>query len=440
MTNPEIPEDPSASLDDPTTSAQALRLIAAYFPELRARVAAHPNAYEGLIGWLEEKGDPEVLAVIAARRGEVAGSPLPPAPADEGGAGEPEGPEEPEDLLEEDSSEALEETAAMPSIEAPVVDTPQGPAPSDATEVLPSVPGAPAPVIRRSIFAPTASAGIGAEPSKAENPLDAPVVLPAPGPGDEPLAVRDPHAPASPSGGPVAQDAQPEQGSGQEGRTRGLLIGLLVLVLLLLVAAAFALFGGGNRGAGTGAETQSAPTSAQSGQSQSGSVAPSEGDAAQSEEQAPLYPAPERAMETSAFSAPSGNISCVFGEDGVRCSIAETSWAGTSYELCGDSSGVVFTLAGDRAAYDCAAEAVAGGAALDYGSYATNGDYACQSDERGVMCWDTRSGASFALARGGWTIEDFPVVPDLFPWLSGAQPTTSDSGTTAQPTAWRIER
>ena len=59
----------AAAVADPATPGLELAEIAALFPELRAAVAAHPNAYAQLLDWLAVQGDSAVAAVVAKRRG-----------------------------------------------------------------------------------------------------------------------------------------------------------------------------------------------------------------------------------------------------------------------------------------------------------------------------------------------------------------------------------
>ncbi|QIK83805.1 hypothetical protein [Sanguibacter sp. HDW7] len=54
---------------DPTTTAAQLAGIATSRPDLRALVAAHPQAYPSLLDWLRGLGDPAVVAAIDARSG-----------------------------------------------------------------------------------------------------------------------------------------------------------------------------------------------------------------------------------------------------------------------------------------------------------------------------------------------------------------------------------
>ena len=64
---------------DPTTSAEQLRLIAYFAPDLRAQVIRHPKAYPGLLDWLEDIGDPEIVALVGERRRADSGEPPRPA-------------------------------------------------------------------------------------------------------------------------------------------------------------------------------------------------------------------------------------------------------------------------------------------------------------------------------------------------------------------------
>lgn len=72
---PQVPQvpyvDPAlmAAVEHPLTDAATLHRIAAEAPWLRARVAAHPNAYPDLLAWLGALGDPAIDAALARRSG-----------------------------------------------------------------------------------------------------------------------------------------------------------------------------------------------------------------------------------------------------------------------------------------------------------------------------------------------------------------------------------
>ena len=74
MATPENAPDAVLAVADPNTSADDLRLIAAVRPDLHTAIAAHPNAYAGLLDWMEALGNPEVVAAVAQRRAFDAGA------------------------------------------------------------------------------------------------------------------------------------------------------------------------------------------------------------------------------------------------------------------------------------------------------------------------------------------------------------------------------
>lgn len=53
---------PAAELTDPATSAHRLSEIAVTHPELRGAIASHPNAYPGLLEWMENQERPAVAS------------------------------------------------------------------------------------------------------------------------------------------------------------------------------------------------------------------------------------------------------------------------------------------------------------------------------------------------------------------------------------------
>ena len=83
-----------SALADPSTSGADLSVIAQNHSTLRTTVALHPNAYPGLLDWLDSLGDPAVSAVVATRRPQysppVSAPPPPPYfPVPSSGADQP---------------------------------------------------------------------------------------------------------------------------------------------------------------------------------------------------------------------------------------------------------------------------------------------------------------------------------------------------------------
>ncbi|MDR0283764.1 MAG: PrsW family intramembrane metalloprotease, partial [Propionibacteriaceae bacterium] len=72
------------ALGDPRTTGNVLADIASVYPDLRAYVAQHPNAYPGLLEWLAGLGDPHLtwtVQSVRAHRASPGGYPVPVAPA-----------------------------------------------------------------------------------------------------------------------------------------------------------------------------------------------------------------------------------------------------------------------------------------------------------------------------------------------------------------------
>jgi len=71
------PEAATQALTDAALPAAELPKIAGAFPQLGATIAAHPNAYPGLLDWLDALGDPAISAAVADRRAVPAPDPSP---------------------------------------------------------------------------------------------------------------------------------------------------------------------------------------------------------------------------------------------------------------------------------------------------------------------------------------------------------------------------
>jgi len=63
------------ALGNPALPAADLGPIAQNYPNLRLAVAAHPNAYPGLLDWLRQVGDPSVQRVVDSRGGGLPATP-----------------------------------------------------------------------------------------------------------------------------------------------------------------------------------------------------------------------------------------------------------------------------------------------------------------------------------------------------------------------------
>ena len=379
-------DDPAAAAQDPSTDAEALRQLAYRYPELRPVVAAHPHAYRGLLDWLHQFNDPQVNAALEARddydgyidsngylvmhgdvSGAVAGSSI---RTSESGMY----------VLGQGGVNSYSQVVAQ--VQRHSIMGSKGTQDPEATAVYPS-----------------ASSG-SSYPSASGTPAR---------PQSTPQAY--PGAGASYRVQPSAsQEAAPTEEKERRGYPMmGLVLGILGLIAVILLGFVIYVFTRGYEGPATGSDaTPSTSSSAPAHATPSPSA---------TTEEPVKYPAPAGAITVDAFSSPSGNITCSFTADGVSCGIKESDWADDGYASCSGSQVGVLSASKDSAGQSCESAVPGGGNALAYGAAATKGDYACHSTQDGISCWNTKTGQSFALARGGWmTGTTGEIGPQKFSW------------------------
>ena len=177
---------------------------------------------------------------------------------------------------------------------------------------------------------------------------------------------------------------------------------MIVAVVALIVW--FVLSNHGDGGDDTAANDDPAGNSQQSEQPKQPSQTPSKSpspSASASASQKLTAPAPPNAIEMSAFSSPSGNISCTLADDSVTCTINEHSFT-PSDASCKNSanSPVTWTVKKDgNATSSCGGSFAGSGAQLQYGSAAKNSSFACTSSENGIECWSQITGQGFTMSR-----------------------------------------
>ena len=379
-------DDPAAAAQDPSTDAEALRQLAYRYPELRPVVAAHPHAYRGLLDWLHQFNDPQVNAALEARD-------------DYDGYIDSNGYL----VMHGDVSGAVAGSSIRTS-ESGMYVLGQGGVNSYSQVV--------AQVQRHSIMG-----------SKGTQDPEATAVYPSASSGSSyPSASGTPARPQSTpqayQGAGASYQVQPtasqEVASREEKERRGfpmmgLVLGILGLIAVILLGFVIYVFTRGYEGPATGSDaTPSTSSSAPAHATPSPSA---------TTEEPVKYPAPAGAITVDAFSSPSGNITCSFTADGVSCGIKESDWADDGYASCSGSQVGVLSASKDSAGQSCESAVPGGGNALAYGAAATKGDYACHSTQDGISCWNTKTGQSFALARGGWmTGTTGEIGPQKFSW------------------------
>ena len=379
-------DDPAAAAQDPSTDAEALRQLAYRYPELRPVVAAHPHAYRGLLDWLHQFNDPQVNAALEARddydgyidsngylvmhgdvSGAVAGSSI---RTSESGMY----------VLGQGGVNSYSQVVAQ--VQRHSIMGSKGTQDPEATAVYPS-----------------ASSG-SSYPSASGTPAR---------PQPTPQAYRG--AGASYQVQPTAsQQVAPKEEKERRGfPMMGLVLGILGLIAVILLGFVIYVFKRGYEGPATNSNTTPSTSSSAPAQATPSPSATTE--------EPVKYPAPADAITVDSFSSPSGNITCSFTADGVSCGIKESDWAEDGYASCSGSQVGVLSATKDKAGQSCENAVPGGGNALAYGATATKGDFACHSTEDGISCWNTKTGQSFALARGGWmTGTTGEISPQTFSW------------------------
>ena len=379
-------DDPAAAAQDPSTDAEALRQLAYRYPALRPVVAAHPHAYRGLLDWLHQFNDPQVNAALEARddydgyidsngylvmhgdvSGAVAGSSI---RTSESGMY----------VLGQGGVNSYSQVVAQ--VQRHSIMGSKGTQDPEATAVYPS-----------------ASAG-SSYPSASGTPARTqPTPQAYPGAGAS-YQVQ----PSTPQNAAPAAESKEKRGF----PVMAVILGVLAVTAAVLLAFVIYVFTRGYEGPAAG----SSPSSSSS----SSSSAPTPSASATTEEPV-KYPAPAGAITVDSFSSPSGNITCSFTADGVSCGIGESDWAEDGFASCTGNKVGVLTATKDKAGQSCESASPSGGNALAYGAAATKGDYACHSTQDGISCWNTKTGQSFALARGGWmTGTTGEISPQTFSW------------------------
>lgn len=394
MATPENAPDAVLAVADPNTSADDLRLIAAARPDLHTAIAAHPNAYAGLLDWMEALGNPEVVAAVAQRRafdaGAVPASAPTAQPTDASTQTFVDAIEQPETQVQEsavdepvsevteteegeseraDAKELETEETEEVAVESQQVADYAGPdADSDAivSEGIDAEQPAPEQVeetpVRQSIFPestvnaedgdhttvlPTVNGPQASETDSfpavdqgaqyAQTPAYAPTHPQSTMPAQGQMPVGYMPAGAIPQQGyqqPMNYQGQyPVQGVPMQPAKNSTNKSLVIILAVLVVIVIVLAIGVAGAFAGWFDSGSSSDTSADS-MTQSAQTHTQTQTPEQPQSAKPevkeKYPAPSSAEVADTFSAPSGNIICTLGGDMVSCQINETHWTGAA--------------------------------------------------------------------------------------------------------------
>ena len=363
-------DDLVAAASDPNTDLTKLHELANNYPGLRPYIATNPRTYPALLEWLGTLGDPAVDAALARRYGPA--QPLTTAPADGStqilapgqiGAHSPQSSPQRQSLAETQRQQPVPEYAQQTqTIQQTQYQQPVRPEYAQQTQTVQQT-----------------------QYQQPVQPEYAPVVQSAP---EGVFGV----------GEPAEEEAGPRP---------TLWLWILGAVAIVAVVAVVVWFVLSNHGGGDDSATEDpAPTAAQSEApktdnpskkpSPSASPTPSP-----TPTQKITAPAPANAVEMSAFTAPSGNITCTLGDDSVTCTIKEHNFTPTDASCRNSaSSPVTWTVKKDGSATSsCGGSFSSSGAQLQYGSAAKNNSFACTSSEDGIECWSQVTGQGFKMSR-----------------------------------------
>lgn len=417
----------------PETDANQLFEISAHHPEVYAEVAANPNAYPDLLDWLENVGDDQVKAVVAARRDGLSGnealekgSQEAPEATSAEKASASEGDQAEQEAGSADSSPLAFAPPTHPESEAAATEkietTGQAEETAQLAETDPTAEGAEAKTeeLKENPVADAEAAGgdqqsddatrlgslPGADPGSSVQTLeDYPTVMAAPAAMPPsysapayPEPIRQPimtPPPAAYSPFPGYQNPAGESVPQPEKSRRSW--GIIVLTVLLVVALiGLAIVGtwivssrGNNKGQASASESASDTT-------RTATVMETTVTSTQAPTQAGK-PIPANAIyEGHGFFTPTRNIGCVMGGDSVSCEIYQRQWErGCDGDWVVDlnSSGVNGWCNTSDYIGDPQLEAT-------YGAVYYNGDYACEVGQyTGVNCWNSKTGRGFTMRQ-----------------------------------------
>mgnify|MGYP000900187858 CR=1 FL=1 len=348
-------DDLVAAASNPNAELATLHELANNYPGLRPYIAANPRTYPALLEWLGTLGDPAVDAALARRYGPA--QPLTSAPADGSTqvlSGEQIGSQSPQ---------------AAPQQQSAVETQRQQPVQPEYAQVTQSIQ--------------TGQATQYQQPIQAGQPVQAGRPTPE---------------------GLFGIGEQAEEEAGPRPTLWLWILGAIAIVAVVALIVWFVLSNHGDGGDDTAANDDPAGNSQQNEQPKQPSQTPSESpspSASASASQKLTAPAPPNAIEMSAFSSPSGNISCTLADDSVTCTINEHSFTPSDASCKNSSSSpVTWTVKKDgTATSSCGTSFSSTGAQLAYGSAAKNNSFACTSADNGIECWSQVTGKGFILNR-----------------------------------------
>lgn len=405
-----------AQASDPSTPGLDLQQLATN-AQLRPLIARNPAAYTGLLNWLIEKNEPEVLAALRERQAAFdAGQMMPmpsvpiPSPPETENPTEPEAPATPSLETPAETDAPQLQTPATPDCPATPASADNHSTPPTRTSILGQNPGETTvlPPINTPTSAPVSTAGLPPSypPTGAASPNEgtgsyatvAPAVAQtqymAPVTGNIPLG--------NAAGNPYPQVAvKPQSNAG----LWAIFTVLLLAVIGMIVAIALVMTG--TVGGGEAQTETSSPSAAPSPKSES----PTPEQTATSDEspRQTVAPAPAGAQSMQSFVTETGDSTCRVDGDELTCQvrnlIADVAGCAASQDA------LVINLADGDPSVSCQPnqDYSPSGDIIAHDTAMTYGDFACQSTYTGTECWNTITGKGFFFAKQDYHQRDTNV-------------------------------
>ena len=393
-------DDLVAAASNPNAELATLHELANNYPGLRPYIAANPRTYPALLEWLGTLGDPAVDAALARRYGPA--QPLTSAPADGSTqvlSGEQIGSQSPQAAPQQQSAvETQRQQPVQPEYAQPTQSIQTGQATQYQQPVQAGQPTQAVQTGQATQYQQPIQAG---QATQYQQPVQTGQATQY----QQPIQAGQPVQAGRPTPeGLFGIGEQAEEEAGPRPTLWLWILGAIAIVAVVALIVWFVLSNHGGGGDDTAANDDPAGNSQQNEQPKQPSQTPSESpspSASASASQKLTAPAPPNAIEMSAFSSPSGNISCTLADDSVTCTINEHSFTPSDASCKNSSSSpVTWTVKKDgTATSSCGTSFSSTGAQLAYGSAAKNNSFACTSADNGIECWSQVSGQGFTLSR-----------------------------------------
>lgn len=401
-----------AQASDPSTPGLDLQQLATN-AELRPLIAKNPAAYTGLLDWLVNKNEPEVIAALRERQaafeaGQMMPMPTFPLP---GSSTEPT-PSEPEALVTSDSATTPTESATAQT-ETPVTpdstaipttgETPSvspnrtsilGQHPADTTVLPPQSAPVSAPVPTSGLppsYPPNAAPNQGAGMGSYGTPVTAQTQYMAPVTGNIPVMSPTP-APYTPMA------AKPKS------NTVLWVIFSVLLVAVIGMVVAIVLVMTGVIGGGYDQPDTDSPKAASDAAGETPTATEKTPD--RESPRQTVAPAPAGAQNIQSFVTETGDSTCQVDGDELICQVRNLVSSVVGCEPNLDS--LVISMRDGDPVTTCQPnqDYSPSGGVIPHDAAMTYSDFACESTYNGTQCWNTITGKGFFFAKQDYHQQD----------------------------------